>query len=72
MKYSELVARMVADLETNGDAENVMIGITVAGRDGLRYRLDALLTGDASEIVRDCNVTKGLVCIVADNHEVLI
>ena len=46
--------------------------ITVAGKNGLRYRLDALLTGDGSEIVRDCNITKGLVCIVADNHEVQI
>lgn len=76
MRLSQLVAMLVADLETNGDAENVMLGVVVTGADGEKYRLDTLLAepGDIS-ILRDSNYTNGMAVFVADYtgpHEVIV
>ena len=43
MKLSQLIAKLTADLDANGDTENVLIGIVVPGDDGKHYRLDAVL-----------------------------
>ncbi len=68
MRYSELVAQLVADLEQNGDAENVSIGITVPGSDGQMVRLDAVIGGcNKLDVLRDCNYVNGMVCIAADH-----
>lgn len=67
MKLSQLVARLLSDLEANGDTECLSLGLTVAGVDGKRYRLDAPI-GEVGEldVLRDANYPGGLVCLVAD------
>lgn len=72
MSLSQLIAALTADLEANGDAENVTIGVCVAQENGQRIRLDALLVGDGSELLRDANYSRGMLCIVADNYGVVI
>lgn len=76
MRLSQLVAMLAADLEANGDTENVMLGVTVKGTDGQKYRLDAVITepNDISTI-RDSNFVNGMACVVADykgTHEVFV
>ena len=68
MKYSQLIAKLSADLEKNGDAEHVCICITVPSSDGTACRLDAVLTENGFEVNRDVNFANGLTCIVADYH----
>ena len=68
MKLSQLIAKLSADLDANGDTENVSIGVAVAGEDGKFNRLDAVLTVDNAEILRDTNFVNGMACIVADYH----
>lgn len=68
MKLSQLIAKLTADLEANGDTENVLIGVAVAGDDGKHYRLDAVLTEDGADVLRDVNFTNGMACIVASYH----
>lgn len=68
MKLSQLIAKMTADLEANGDTENVSLGLTVTKSDGKKYRLDAVITEDNDvEVIRDANFTNGMACIVADH-----
>lgn len=68
MKFSTLVASLAADLETNGDAEHVAIGVVATDENGIPHRLDAVLTeGEGGvEIFRDHNYVQGMVCIAAD------
>ena len=66
MKLSEFIAKLAADLEANGDSENVSLGITVPGEGDQAFRLDAVLDEENSEILRDCNYVNGMTCIVAD------
>lgn len=67
MKLSGLIAKLTADLNANGDTEHISLGIIVAGTDGERYRLDAVLVeDDVPNIVRDPNYKAGMSCIVAD------
>lgn len=76
MRYSELVALLAADLEANGDTENVAIGVTIAGTDGQKYRLDAFIAASNDvEVIRDVNCVNGLACVIADykgQHEVFV
>ena len=68
MRYSEFVAKLVADLEANGDAENVSIGICVPDPDGTVVRLDAVFSAtNTLDILRDSNYVNGMVCIAADH-----
>lgn len=66
MKLSRFIEKLTADLETNGDTENVLIGVAVAGDDGKHYRLDAVLTENGADVLRDVNFTNGMACIVAN------
>lgn len=67
MKLSQLIAKLTADLESNGDTEHVALCLGVTGLDGRKYRLDAHIGSDGDiEIIRDSNVTNGLACISAD------
>lgn len=68
MKLSQFIAKLTADLEANGDTENVLIGVAVAGDDGKHYRLDAVLTEDGADVLRDVNYTDGMACIVGHYH----
>lgn len=68
MKLSQLIAKLTADLEANGDTESVLIGVAVAGDDGKHYRLDAVLTEDGADVLRDVNYTDGMACIVGHYH----
>lgn len=76
MKLSELVAKLAADLEANGDTANVTLGMAVTGTDGKKYRLDAVLDDQgAFEILRDNNYAEGMACAVADYqgpHEIFV
>lgn len=67
MRLSQLVAMLAADLEANGDTENVILGVAVKGTDGQKYRLDAVITeiNDISTS-RDSNFVNGMACVVAD------
>ncbi len=67
MRLSEMVANLAADLETNGDTENVTLGIAVTGKDGQRYRLDAVISpSNKLEVLRDSNYVAGMAIIAAD------
>ncbi len=67
MRLSELVAELAANLESNGDTENVTIGIAVTGKDGQRYRLDAVISpSNKLEVLRDSNYVAGMAIIAAD------
>lgn len=67
MKLSQLVARLQSDLEANGDAECLTLGLTVARADGKRFRLDTPIGKvDELDVLRDANYPGGLVCLVAD------
>lgn len=68
MKLSQVIAKLNADLEANGDADHVSLGVIVAGKDGKRFRVDAILVDDGvPNIFRDQNYPKGMTCIVAEN-----
>ena len=67
MKLSQLIAKLTADLDANGDTENVLIGIVVPGDDGKHYRLDAVLHENGTNMFRDVNYTNGMTCIVGDH-----
>lgn len=70
MRLSELAAKLAADLEANGDTENVTIGIAVTGDDGKKYRIDAVISPSNNlEVLRDSNYVNGMAIIVAD-HDV--
>ncbi len=70
MRLSELAAKIAADLEANGDTENVTIGIAVTGNDGKKYRIDAVISpSNKLEILRDSNYVNGMAIIAAD-HDV--
>ena len=66
MKLSQLIDVLTADLKARGDTEHVSIGIVVAGEGGHRHRLDAVITADNYEIVRDANFVHGMACLVAE------
>lgn len=67
MRLSELVKMLAADLETNGDTEHVTLGVTAAGTDGNRYRLDAVVSeSNDFSVIRDSNVVDGMACVIAD------
>lgn len=76
MRYSQFVAMLAADLEANGDAENVSLGVVVTGTDGKKYRLDALVVAPRDiDVIRDRSVVNGLACISADyqgSHEIFV
>ena len=67
MRLSELAAKLAADLEANGDTENVTIGIAVTGDDGKKYRIDAVISpSNKLEVLRDSNYVNGMAIIAAD------
>lgn len=69
MRLSELVAKLNENLRVNGDAEAVTLAVTVAGTDGKRHRLDAVIGHDGDmEIIRDQNFVNGMACLIADHH----
>lgn len=71
MRLSELAAKLAADLEANGDTENVTIGIAVTGNDGKKYRIDAVISpSNELEVLRDSNYVNGMAIIAAD-HDTL-
>ena len=68
MRLSELAAKLAADLEANGDTENVTIGIAVTGNDGKKYRIDAVISpSNELEVLRDSNYVNGMAIIAADH-----
>ena len=69
MKLSELVALLAQDLERNGDAQHVALGVVAKGKGGKHYRIDAVIDSAADlEVVRDVNVVGGLACLAAEHH----
>lgn len=67
MHLSSLVAMLAADLDANGDTENVALAVTITGTDGKQYRLDAVIqeSGDVT-VLRDANYVNGMASVVAD------
>ncbi len=57
---------LATDLEENGDTENISLGVSVTWTDGMKYRLDAVVTASNDiSIVRDSNFINGMVCVVS-------
>ena len=68
MKLSEFIARLNDVLEAHGDTDHVAIGVAIAGSNGNRYRIDAMLVDGNAEVLRDTNFVSGMTCIVADHQ----
>jgi hypothetical protein len=70
MRLSALVASLIADLEANGDTENVLLGVVVTANDGKKYRLDAVIAESADiSISRDYSFPHGMACVTAGYKE---
>ena len=67
MKLSQFIAHLTADLHAKGDTENVSIGIVVPDGDSRSHRLDAVVTSNTLDVLRDDNYTHGMACIVGFN-----
>lgn len=70
MKQSRMIELLTADLQANGDSDNITLGIIVQGPNGSRHRLDCILFEEKDSISRDWNYPNGMVCIVGERTNI--